>query len=147
MVNAGAVEVQIESETIGQAYQLRAASDALVNRRRLTQVLGLHVFHLGPSDAIGRPLEHDQFYFTMAMRFDADGGDYPNLRELTGRTPQRELYADHLDLLYAYVGGQDLLGFLDFRLGRQIQLDLFDYLSFDGLAVEAKTRFHVALEA
>ena len=33
------------------------------------------------------------------MRFDADMGDFPSLTELTGRTPERELFTERLDLL------------------------------------------------
>jgi hypothetical protein len=143
---ARAYDFQVDAETIGQAYQLRAADDALVNRRRLSQYLGLHVFNLGPHDDLGRPLERNQFFLTAALRFDADMGDYPSLTELTGRTPERELFTEKLDLLYAYLGGRDLFGFLDFQLGRQILIDLYDWSSFDGLHVQARTPFHVAAE-
>jgi hypothetical protein len=143
---AGAYDFEIDAETIGQAYQLRAADDALVNRRRITQYLGLHVFNLGPHDDLGRPLPRNQIYLTTAMRFDADMGDFPSLTELTGRTPERELMTEKLDLLYAYLGGHDLFGFLDFQLGRQILVDLYDWTSFDGLHVQARTPFHVAAE-
>jgi hypothetical protein len=81
------------------------------------------------------------------LRFDAELGDYDNLRELSGRTPQRELTQAKLDLMWAYAGASNLGGFLDLRLGRQILVDLFDFQAFDGLAVEARTPFHVALEA
>lgn len=144
---ARAYDFQIDSETIGQAYQLRAADDALVNRRRLTQYLGLHVFNLGPHDDLGRPLPRNQFFLTAAMRFDAEMGDFSTLRELAGRTPQREVYAERLDLLYAYLGGRDILGFIDFQFGRQIMVDLYDWTSFDGLHVQARTPFYVAAEA
>ena len=144
---ARAYDFEIDAQTIGQAYQLRAADDALVNRRRLSQYLSLHVFNLGPRDSLGRPLPRNQIYLTASLRFDADAGDYPTLVELSGRTPERELFAEKLDLLYAYLGGNDLFGFLDFQLGRQILVDLYDWSSFDGLHLQARTRFHVAAEA
>lgn len=144
---ARAYDFQIDAETIGQAYQLRAGDDTLVNRRRLTQYLGLSVFNLGPRDELGRPLPRNQFYLTASLRFDADMGDYPSLAELSGRTPERELFAEKLDLLYAFVGGNDVFGFVDFKLGRQILVDLYDWSSFDGLHVQARTPFHVAAEA
>jgi hypothetical protein len=143
---AHAYDFQIDAETIGQAYQLRAADDALVNRRRIAQYLGLHVFNLGPHDELGRPLPQNQFYLTVSMRLDADMGDYPQLTELTGRTPEHELNPEKLDLLYAYLGGRDVFGFIDFELGRQILIDLYDWYSFDGLHVTARTPFHVAAE-
>jgi hypothetical protein len=143
---ARAYDFQIDAATIGQAYQLRAADDALVNRRRLTQYLGLHVFNLGPRDELGRPLPRNQFYLTAALRLDAELGDFPSLTELVGRTPERELFAEKLDLLYAFLGGNDLFGFLDFQLGRQILVDLYDWTSFDGLHLTARTPFAVAAE-
>jgi hypothetical protein len=143
---ARAYDFQVDAETIGQAYQLRAADDALVNRRRIDQYLGLHIFNLGPHDELGRPLPRNQFYLTASMRFDADMGDYPSLTELTGRTPERELFAEKLDLLYAYVGGRDVFGFIDFELGRQVMIDMYDWTSFDGLHVQARAPFHVAAE-
>jgi hypothetical protein len=121
---AHAYDFQIDAQTIGQAYQLRAADDALVNRRRLTQYLGLSIYNLGPHDDLGRPLPRNQLYLTASLRFDAEIGDYATPAELSGRTPQRELFAEKLDLLYAYVGGNNFLGFLDFQLGRQILVDL-----------------------
>jgi hypothetical protein len=140
-------EFAINAETIGQGYQLRAGNDALVNRRRITQYLSLDVYDLGPKDIYGRALERNQFYISMQLRFDSELGDYENLRELSGRTPQRELSQARLDLLWAHAGVRNLGGFMDLRLGRQIIVDLFDFQSFDGLAVEARTPFHLAFEA
>lgn len=139
-------DFQIDAQTVGQAYQLRAGDDTLVNRRRLTQYLGLSLYNLGPRDELGRPLPRNQLYLSAALRFDADMGDFPSLTELSGRTPERELFAEKLDLLYAFFGGSDLFGFVDFQLGRQILVDLYDWRSFDGLHVQARTPFHVAAE-
>ena len=144
---AHAYDFEVDAETIGQAYQLRAADDALVNRRRIDQYLGLHIFNLGPHDDLGRPLPENQFYLTASMRFDADMGDYPQLTQLTGRTPQEELFTEKLDLLYGYLGGRDLFGFLDFELGRQVLIDLYDWTSFDGLHLTARGPYHLAVEA
>ncbi len=143
---ARAADFEIEAETIGQAYQLAAADGTLVNRRRLTQYLGLHIYNIGPHDDLGRPLPKNQLYITVSMRFDADMGDYDQLTELTGRTTQRELFPEKLDLLYAYLGGRDIFGFIDFELGRQIMVDMYDWTSFDGLHVQARAPFHVAAE-
>jgi hypothetical protein len=144
---ARAADYEISAETIGQGYQLRAADDTLVNRRRLVQSLGLDVYNIGPKDVVGRPLARNQLYLTVAMRFDAELGDFDSLRELAGRTHQDELHAARFDLLYAYLGGTNVFGFLDFRLGRQLLVDLFDYLAFDGLHLAARTSFNLAVEA
>jgi hypothetical protein len=143
---ARAYDFSIDAETIGQAYQIRAADDTLVNRRRLTQYLGLHIFNLGPRDDLGRPLPNNQFYFTASLRFDGDAGDYPSLVDLPGRTPLNEAFAEKLDLLYAYFGGNNIAGVLDFKLGRQIFVDLYDWYSFDGLHLQVRAPFHLAAE-
>jgi len=143
---AHAYDFEISAETIGQGYQLRAGDDTIVNRRRLTQTVGLNIYNMGPKDIYGRSLDRNQIYLTLSLRYEGEYGDYASIRELTGRTPQQELRKDQLEILYAYLGGRSLFGFLDFRLGRQIVYDLFDFQSFDGLSLEARTPFHVALE-
>jgi hypothetical protein len=143
---AQAYDFSIDAETIGQAYQLRAADDALVNRRRITQYLGLHIFNMGPRDDLGRPLPNNQFYVTASLRFDADAGDFPSLTQLTGYTQQHEIFAEKLDLLYAFIGGNNIAGLLDFKLGRQIMVDLYDWYAFDGLHLQVRSPFYVAAE-
>jgi hypothetical protein len=143
---ARAYDFDIFSETIGQGYQLRSADDTLVNRRRIDQYLGLEVYNMGPRDVMGRPLERNQLYISTYMRFDADLGDYPNYRELSGRSEQREFQPTHFDMLWAYLGGRNIGGFLDFKLGRQVFLDLYDFRALDGLSLDFKTPFHVGLE-
>src|SRR5690554_5781522 len=123
---ARAVDYEVAVETVGQAYQLRAGDDTLVNRRRLTQYLGLDVYNLGPRDAHGLPHENNQFHLSLSLRFDAELGDYAQLAERSGRTATREPWGQHFDLLHAYVGGDRIGGFLDFRLGRVIFFDLYD---------------------
>jgi hypothetical protein len=140
-------DFEVYAETVGQGYQLRAASDALVNRRRLSQQLGLSIYNIGPSDVVGRPLDRNQLYVSASMRFDADFGDYPGLPEVSGRTPERELVPAAFELTWAYLGGRNLGGFLDFKLGRQLQIDLFEWRAFDGLSVEARTPIYIAVEA
>ncbi len=144
---AWAYDFEITTETVGQGYQLKAADDTLVNRRRLSQSLGLSLYNLGPRERDGRRGRKNQFYLTVLLRVDAELGDFAALKELSGRTPDRGVATDRLDILYAYVGGSDLFGVLDFRLGRQIMVDLFDFQSFDGLSVELKSPFHVSIEA
>jgi hypothetical protein len=144
---AQAYDFQIDATTVGQGYQLRAADDALVNRRRITQYVGLSVFNLGPRDPFGRARPQNQIYLTAALRFDAELGDFPSLRELPGRSADHQLLGEKLDLLYAYIAGDNMLGFLDFQLGRQIMVDLYDWSSFDGLHLQLRAPFNAALEA
>jgi hypothetical protein len=144
---AWAYDFQLFAETVGQGYQLRAADDTLVNRRRLSQLLSLSIYNLGPRDAVGRPLAENQVYVEVAMRFEADFGDYPLLPAYTGRTSEREVGEARFELQYAYVGARDLGGVLDAKLGRQLEVDPFRYRLFDGLSLLAKTPFYVGIEA
>ncbi len=50
-------------------------------------------------------------------------------------------------MLYAYVGGRRLFGFLDFELGRQMSVEDLEWYSFDGLKVRIHTPWHLAVEA
>jgi hypothetical protein len=145
--SARAVDFSIWAETIGQGYQLRSADDAIVNRRRITQSLGLEVWNLGPRDQVGRAVPRNQFYISTNLRFDAEMGNFADIDRLSGHTPLRDPYQTRLELLWAHLGGSDLFGFLDFKLGRQVHFDLFDFRAFDGLWVAGKTPFHVAVEA
>jgi hypothetical protein len=144
---ARAYDFDVYAETIGQGYQLRAADDTLVNRRRIDQYLGLEVYNLGPRDVMGRPLDRNQFYISVSMRFDAELGDFTDYKELSGRSKESDFQPARLDLLWAYLGGRNLFGFIDLKLGRQIYLDLFDFRALDGLDLDFKTPFHVGLEA
>jgi hypothetical protein len=141
-------DVQIDSETIGQGYQVLAGDGALISRRRLDQYLGLNVYNLGPKDSSGVPLPKNQFYFTSSLRLEFDFGNYPppggrlGARDVAGNAG--ELSTNRFELLYAYFGGRDVFGFVDFKLGRQIDYDLFEFLSYDGLSVEVKTPYYIA---
>lgn len=143
---ARAWDVEIESETIGQGYQLMGADGSFISRRRLDQYLGLSIWNLGPKDEHGLPLPRNQFYFTSSMRIEFDLGDYAQTT-WGGRDVSKELADQQLQILYAYVGARDLGGFLDLKLGRQIDSDLFEFLAYDGLWLEAKTPWYFAVSA
>jgi hypothetical protein len=149
--SAAAYDIELDSETIGQGYQLIGADGHVIDRRRLTQSLGLNVWNIGPKDAFGAPTAKNQFYFTMQLRIDSDlssGGSafYPQSGLLGGRNVSDELANNQLDILYAYIGARDLLGFIDVKLGRQIDVDTFQFTSYDGLSVEVKTPYYLALQ-
>lgn len=143
---ARAWNAEVESETVGQGYQLMGGDGTLISRRRLDQYLGLSVWNLGPKDEHGLPLPRNQFYFTSSMRIEFDLGDYAR-DTYGGRDVSKELADQQLQILYAYVGARDLGGFLDVKLGRQIDSDLFEFLAYDGLWAEAKTPWYFAVSA
>jgi hypothetical protein len=167
---AHAYEFAIEARTIGQAYQLRVfqspGRDALLNRRRFTEALGVHLWDL-LTPAVDpafpdRPRERAPFdlYFTSSMRLDHDfaawhDGAVSFAISPTDRTTRQALEVVpelsegdlDLDVLYAYLGGRGIGGFLDFELGRQAVVEPFEWLSFDGLTVHAHTPLGVTVEA
>ena len=120
-----AAAFQVEARTEAQAYQLRSYrgtdpdNPVLLPRRRLVQYLGLDAFEL----VTGQP-----FGFESSLRIYADLG-----------LPRGEaalidgLHAEDADLLYANVHYRS--DRLELRLGRQVYVDLMDYLAFDGLKV------------
>lgn len=160
-----AAEVQVDSQLVGQIYELRTADPygqdlRLVDRRRMTTLLGLHVSGLGPKTADGLPGLQNQFALHFQMRFDADFGDYlcsigrssygTNLgcldRERGGKSLSPGLSNYKPEILEGYVEGQSLGGFVDVRLGRQLQWDLFDLRGLDGLWVQVRTPIFLAAE-
>ncbi len=160
-----AANVEVDSQIVGQMYELRTAdagnSDArLVDRRRLTTYLGLHISGLGPKDDDGLPSWRNQFAVHFQMRFDADFGDYLCAigrssygaqlgcldRDKGGKSLRPELSNYKPEILEGYIEGQSLGGWVDLRLGRQIQWDLFDLRGFDGLWLQARTPIYLAAE-
>jgi len=160
-----AADVQVDAALVGQVYELRTADTSggdarLVDRRRLTTMLGLHVTGLGPKDEDGLPSLRNQFGLHLQMRFDADFGDYlcsigrssygSNLgcldRDRGGRSLSPGVSNYRPEILEGYVEGQSLGGFVDVRLGRQLQWDLFDLRGLDGLWVQARTPIYLAAE-
>lgn len=144
---ARAYDVEVNSETIGQGYQIIAGDRSIIQRARLDQYLGLNIFNLGPKDATGAPMARNQWYFASSMRLQFDFGDYPpGNNNLGGRDTFQEIPNNRFELLYAYFGGRDLGGFLDLKVGRQIDYDNFSFISYDGLNLLAKTPFYLAAE-
>jgi hypothetical protein len=147
---AYAYDFAIDVRTIGQGYQVRGfapdGSNELLSRRRLTQYLDLAVFDMGPSGWHGDDGTRNVFYFDASVRLDADFGGYM-LNAPVGAAAIPELKQSELDILYAYFGGRNLGGRVDFQLGRQIHFDLVDFYSFDGADLLLHLSRLVALEA
>lgn len=132
---ARAYDFSVDIRTIGQGYQVRGfapdGSNELLSRRRLTQYLDLNVFDIGPDDWHGDDGGRNVFYVDASVRFDADFGGY-QLGAPTGPNSIQELNQNELDILYAFLGGRNVGGHLDFQLGRRIHFDLIDFYAFDG---------------
>jgi hypothetical protein len=138
---------ELQSETVGQGYQVRRFLDSgqtdMISRRRLTQDLGLGVYNLAPEEWTDDG-KKNQLYVVTRLRFETDFGTYP---ERAARQIIPELQRYDFQLLYGFVGGRDLWGRVDFQLGRQISMDLMDFYAFDGLLVRVRAPGYLALEA
>ncbi len=132
---ARAYDFSIDLRTIGQGYEVRGfapdGSNELLTRRRLTQYLDLNVFDIAPDAWHGDDGGRNVIFFDASLRFDTDLGSYIQGAP-TGPNSIAELRQDEIDILYAFLGGRNVGGHLDFQLGRQIHFDLIDFYSFDG---------------
>ena len=163
---AGAASVETDVSVTAQAYELRTADPgtaqaSLVDRRRVTTYLGLVISGLGQKDSDGLPALRNQFSVNLQLRFEADLGDFLCSIGRTsigaalgclgqgkgGVSTSPELLNYKPELLMAYVEGHSLGGWVDVRLGRQLQWELFDLRALDGLWVQARTPVYLAAEA
>jgi hypothetical protein len=157
-VDARAVEVQVGARTIAEGYQERwirpGQGDVLLNRRRFVQTLDLDAWGLlaapvDPGHPERTPPPAADLYVTSALRIQHDFGDWVggtvdySVAGVPGREPAHEavpeLGADRLqlDVPFAYLGGRRVFGWLDFKLGRQLELDPLDWYALDGLMLRA----------
>jgi hypothetical protein len=140
-----AYEAQVNASVDAQFYTLRSPyGDPVVRRRRYTQTLGVSVYGIGGDTGVDSPA----LTFRARMRLDADFGQ--DGRERDPENDQRYipgLEQTPLDLMYAYLEGQDYAGGLvDFRLGRQYTTDALGFWSFDGALVGITTPVFVRAE-
>jgi hypothetical protein len=164
--SAWGYDFDVTARTTAQGYQLRwtrfSEQNRFLNRRRLTQSLTLDVWNiLEPDEDPTRPRPPPaapfDVYVSVALRLDHDFGDYlqgtvkymqgtaPIEQAATSAVPELAGQEFALDALYAVVGARGMLGFLDAALGRQIIVDSFDWISFDGLQLRARAPWHAAV--
>lgn len=163
---ARAAAVETDVSVTAQAYELRTADPgtaqaSLVDRRRVTTYLGLFISGLGQKDSDGLPALRNQVSVNLQLRFEADLGDFLCSIGRTsigaalgclgqgkgGVSTSPELANYRPELLMAYVEGHSLGGWVDVRLGRQLQWELFDLRALDGLWLQARTPLYLAAEA
>ena len=131
-------EFEVTARSEGYGYQLRRYGReglALVNRRRVTQYLGLYVFDLFGTRA-SAPTDNRQGISAVLhaqLRFFSDFGSYAEPAQAIA-----ELRNDEFELMTAAIDVEGLLDCLRLRLGRQYEPDLFDFFGYDGLSVVAK---------
>ena len=146
---AGAYDFEVTARTEGYGYQLRRLGPdgvTLLNRRRVTQYLGLRVFNmLDPGQRAFRPRGGGPPALLTGhalMRFHTDFGAYgspgPSIPELQN---------NQLELVLGAVEGRNLWGLVDFTLGRQLDAELMDFFVFDGLRLRINTPWRLYVES
>jgi hypothetical protein len=173
---ARAYDFEVDARTIGEGYQVRwvlpSTGDLLLDVRRITQSLDLHIWNIleprvdpGYPDAPRKKAPFD-LYFTSSLRLDHDFGnftaglgfrnDFDKLGNLvdTKFVPAQSIIPElgdrsmELDLLWAYLGARGLLGGrLSVELGRQLFVDTLDWFALDGAHVRMLVHPHIAVEA
>ena len=146
---AQAYDFLVTARTEGYGYQLRRYERdgvLFLNRRRMTQYLGLRVYNL--LDPGQDPFSPDSkapprlLTFNLLMRFDTDFGGY-----LAPTTSIRELENNQFDLMIAALEGRNFFGRVDFSLGRIYEMELMDIFAFDGLKVRLNLPWTLFAEA
>jgi hypothetical protein len=149
---AGASEVRVVSRTIGEGYSIRVPGPeaALLSRRRLVQYINLGVYDMLPpkrADELHRAAEDGQLRLITSMRLRHDFGSF--VRRASGRAESLLDTVDgrQIDLLYGYLEGERLGGWVDLRAGRQFESSGLDWYVFDGAWVRVRTPAHLGVEA
>lgn len=149
---ARASETRVVSRTMGEGYMIKVpgADGPVLRRRRLVQYVNLDVQELLPPKdprEFRRDPGDGQLSIVTSLRLRHDFGDYRSGATGDGRALVQTLDGRQVDLLYAYLQGRKLGGWVDFRAGRQFEMSGLDFYAFDGGWVRAETPAHFAVEA
>jgi len=151
---ANASEVRTITRTQGEGYMVRVPGgddDQLLRRRRLVQYVQLGVYNLLPPTEPGsrvRDRERDgQLQLVSSLRLRHDFGSYLRNGDDYAARALQSIDGRQIDLLFGYLEGQRLAGWLDLRIGRQFEMSGLDWYAHDGLWLRAHTPAHFALEA
>ncbi|MCX4244494.1 hypothetical protein [Paraliomyxa miuraensis] len=149
---AQAAEVRTVARTIGEGYMVRlpGESGALVSRRRVVQYVNLGVFELLPpkeADQWRRDPDDGQLRLVSSMRLRHDFGTMQTGATGSAQSLLQSIDGRQIDLLFGYLEGERLGGWVDLRLGRQFEMSGLDFYAFDGGWVKVRTPAHLAVEA
>lgn len=164
-LSASAYSVEADVTSLAQGYSL-STTDLLpstVSRRRVTNYLGLRIddIALGTRPRGQEALQRNELAAALELRIDADFGDYLCSigrvtqssalscldRSSSGVRTDPELSNYRPELLFAYVEGRRLFGWLTVRLGRQLTWDLLDLRGLDGAQLSLQTPIFLRLDA
>jgi hypothetical protein len=149
---AAAAEVRTVTRTIGEGYMIRVPGpeQELLSRRRLVQYVNLGVYELLPPRRprdLHRSYEDGQLHMVTSMRLRHDFGSFRREGQDYAAKLVESVDGRQIDVLFAYLEGQNLGGMIDLRAGRQFEMSGLDFFAFDGGWVRLRTPVHVAVEA
>ena len=122
-------------------YWVPGASGELLSRRRLVQYVNLGVYELLPPrkpTQLRRAYEDGQLHLVTSMRLRSDFGSYVRRGDDYAARLVQSMDGRQIDVLFAYLEGQNLGGMVDVRAGRQFEMSGLDFFAFDGGWVRAE---------
>lgn len=149
---AAATEVRAVARTLGEGYmvQVPGPEGQLLSRRRLVQYVNLGVYELLPpkaADERRRAWEDGQLRIVTSMRLRHDFGSYVRPGDDTAARLVGSIDGRQIDVMFAYLEGENLGNRVDFKLGRQFEFSGLDWYAFDGAWARVRIPAHIALEA
>lgn len=141
--SARAYDASVEASLDVQYYSVASPfGEPVVSRRRYSSTLGLDLLNLQGPARWNEPT----LGFRTRFRIDADFGIQAGERELSSDAYLPGLRQAPLDLMVAYLEGENFGGGLfGFRLGRQVLIDGMGFWSFDGALVRVVLPVHLEL--
>jgi hypothetical protein len=152
--SAAADDVQVDSETTLQAYDVASPATSVVwARRRLTQSLGLGYVKALAEAKSGAPTPSLQLHVRLRLNQEFGSTCLPNDRlcfaviDPERRGSYTPLVDDgYIDLPYAYVETRDGPLGSSARLGRQLHSDMIGFARVDGVSARAEPAAWLAFE-
>lgn len=148
---ARASEIRLQARTLGEGYMVRVPGPEgqLLTRRRVVQYVNLGAYDLLPPtrpDRLRRDDDEAQLELVTSMRIRHDFGTYSRDATQPAASLVDELDTRQIDLLFGYLQGRNLAGWVDVRLGRQFEMSGLDWYAFDGGYLRVRTPVHLAVE-
>jgi hypothetical protein len=149
---ASATEVRAVARTLGEGYmvQVPGPEGQLLSRRRLVQYVNLGVYELLPpraADEKRRAWEDGQLRIVTSMRLRHDFGSYVRPGDDRAAQLVNAIDGRQIDVMFAYLEGENIGNRVDFKLGRQFEFSGLDWYAFDGAWTRVRIPAHLALEA
>jgi hypothetical protein len=128
------INFRVQSETIGQGYQIITLNGDIIKRHRLNQFLSLNAFDMTGDGS-------NRISFSSSFRLDSDFG-------ISDRDMDRvdQLRNHDMALMFGYINVNRWANMIDLRLGRQLLIDDMDFTMMDGLRTVVHTPWHVGVE-